>query len=419
MRLPVRVGDGQPRGGGGAQPGQPDPRRRCLTPGSPSATVPGVQSSPRQQKRNTPDLLEKLTEIRADLRDEYLQPHQKPWIIGFSGGKDSTLVLHLAMEMLFELPPSRRTRRIHVLSNDTLVESPVVQGFVDQLLANLKDAVEGLRLPVTVMKTHPDPDQTFWVNLIGRGYPAPNRLFRWCTDRMKIRPTATYIKTCVSEAGEAILLLGVRKLESAQRSKTVSRYNNGTRLNPHNDIQGCQVFRPIVELTTEEVWIALTQLRPPWGGSHRALATLYRNAQGGECPFVTDAADTPSCGTSSSRFGCWTCTVVEKDRSMQGFIDNGYDHLTPLLDFRDFLQEFTRDSANRSTERRNGTAGLGPFTMEARALLLERLLDVQREVGFELVTQMEINRIQQLWRADEAASAMNRASRILDALGSK
>ena len=38
-------------------------------------------------KQPDPDLLkEKLHAIRRELRDEYLQPHNKPWIVGFSGG---------------------------------------------------------------------------------------------------------------------------------------------------------------------------------------------------------------------------------------------------------------------------------------------------------------------------------------------
>src|SRR5262249_16133354 len=136
----------------------------------------------------------------------------------------------LVLEMLLELTPLRRTRHVHVLANDTLVESPVVQAYVDKTLDRLSAAVDGLGVPVSVTKTTPDIENTFWVNLIGRGYPAPNRLFRWCTDRMKIRPTTEYIQREASSAGEVILLLGVRRLESSARSKVMKRYDNGTRL---------------------------------------------------------------------------------------------------------------------------------------------------------------------------------------------
>lgn len=362
------------------------------------------------------DLADKIAAIREDIRDEYQQPHDKPWIIGFSGGKDSTLLLQLVLDALLDLAPSERRRRVHVLSNDTLVESPVVQSFINRTLDHVEASIDALGVPVVVVRTYPDPDNTFWVNLIGRGYPAPNRLFRWCTDRMKIRPTTDHIRKQVSVAGEVILLLGVRRLESSARSKVMKRYDNGGRLNPHNDMRGCLVYRPIVELTTEEVWTSLLQLRPAWGGTHRDLVTLYRNANAGECPFVVDSDDAPSCGTSSSRFGCWTCTVVEKDRSLLGFIDNGYEHLEPLVLFRDWLQEFSRDMANRATERRNGQEGKGPFTLPARRTILTRLRAVEQEVGTRLINDAEIDRIEQLWRDDEGRPLVLRTTRFLNVL---
>ena len=124
--------------------------------------------------------------IRAEMVDEYLQPHDHPWIIGFSGGKDSTLVAHLTFEMLMSLPPSQRRRHVHIVSNDTLVESPLVIIHLKRVLAQIEEGAHVFGLPITCKLTRPDADDTFWVNLIGRGYPAPNRSFRWCTDRMKI-----------------------------------------------------------------------------------------------------------------------------------------------------------------------------------------------------------------------------------------
>lgn len=363
------------------------------------------------------DFLKILQHARAELRDEYLDPNPRPWIVGFSGGKDSTLVLQLVFEMLLSLAPSKRTRAVHVLANDTLVESPIVQAFVDRTLERIRKAVEGLNVPVTVVKTTPDIDHTFWVNLIGRGYPAPNRLFRWCTDRMKIRPTTSYIKVKVAESGEVTLLLGVRRSESSARAKVMKRYDNGTRLNPHNDVPGCMVFRPVAEFSTEDVWVLLMQLRPPWGGTHKELVTLYRNAQGGECPLVTDREEAPSCGSSSARFGCWTCTVVEKDKSLRNFIDNGFEHLEGLADFRDWLKDFSRQSENRMSERRNGNEGVGPLTMDARRTVLAKLQELERTLEIPLISEAEVARIEQIWRDDESLGAANQARKLLNILG--
>ena len=181
-------------------------------------------------------LEDQIAEIKQEIKAEYRASHLRPWIIGFSGGKDSTLVLHLVIEALLELPWSERTRPVHVVANDTLVESPIVQDFVDRTLEYLRTGLEDLHLPCTVNRTTPQVTQTYWVNVIGRGYPSPTRLFRWCTDRMKIRPTTDFIRSKVVENGEVILLLGVRRSESAARAATARRYDNGERLNAHNDL---------------------------------------------------------------------------------------------------------------------------------------------------------------------------------------
>lgn len=364
----------------------------------------------------TPTLPERIRTIRQEIREEYLSNEQAlPWIIGFSAGKDSTVLLQLTFEAVLELAPSDRRRPIHVLLNDTLVESPIFLEHVDDSVARLTRALPSLGLPCTFHRASPDVDQTFWVNLIGRGYPSPNRQFRWCTDRMKIAPTNGYIKSVVSEQGKAILLLGVRRDESASRAQSINRYNpESGRLNPHSSLSGCLVFRPIVDLTTDEVWTFLLQNPPPWGGSHRRLITLYRNLNGGECPLVLDSADAPSCGTTSYRFGCWTCTVVQKDRSMAAQIEAGHDWVEPLVEFRDYLYEIRNDRTYRDSVRRNGNPGLGPFTMPARREILERLLKVQERVGRELISLRELNRIREIWSQDLATLGTRRFSAEFD-----
>jgi DNA sulfur modification protein DndC len=278
-----------------------------------------------------------------------------------------------------------------------------VAGFKSECPAD----IIGIRTEITA----PRLDHRFWVNLIGRGYPSPSRTFRWCTDRMKIQPTSDYIRRQASQTGEVILLLGVRREESAARAARIDRYNRasgGTRLNPHNDLAGCHVFRPIVDLTTDEVWEFLGTCSPPWGGSYRELIQLYRDSLGGECPVVTQKSDAPSCGTASSRFGCWTCTVVVKDRSLEGFVESGFAEFGPLLTFRDWLAT-VRDEAGRRTNRRRdgsithmktGELVRGPFTIETRQELLEKLLNLQAEVGKTLISREEISRIKEIWAED-------------------
>jgi len=288
-----------------------------------------------------------------------------------------------------------------------MVESPLVIAHLDVVTRHIAAAADGLGLPITVARTKPDPDKTFWVLLIGKGYPSPNMTMRWCTDRLKIQPTSGYIKQQVSESGAAIVVLGVRRDESQSRQKSIDRWRNarGSNLSPHERLPGALIYRPIVDLAVEDVWEILGTRHAPWGGDHTALIKLYRDSEGGECPVVLSADEAPGCGTSNSRFGCWTCTVVEKDKSLQGFVDAGQYHYVPLLGFRDWLRSIRNRPEMRQIVRRNGKVSFdpsgkhipGPFTIQARREILSRLLDVQSQFGETLITDDEVHRIHQHW----------------------
>lgn len=361
--------------------------------------------------------LGKLKYSRREIRDEYLQAHSKPWIIGFSGGKDSTLLLHLVIECILSVSPDERKRRVYIVSNDTLVESPIFQSFVNRVLQRMDESFAALQIPVTVVKTSPAVEESFWVNLLGRGYPAPKRMFRWCTDRMKIRPTTRFIREQVAQNGEVILLLGSRRAESGERAKNIGRRESlvaNSRLNPHSDLGGCMIYTPIAEFSTDEVWLTLLQSKPPWGGDYRELMQLYSHANGGECPFVVSDDETASCGTSSARFGCWTCTVVEKDSSIEALIDAGFEHLIPLADFRNRIKTVSEKPEYRSKIRRNGRPGLGPLTVEARQLLLNELLITQSQTNMPLISDQEIRLIREQWAKDETESVIREFNKLAE-----
>ena len=354
------------------------------------------------------DTKEIWKKVIALIKDEYLSVAQNyPWIVGFSGGKDSTLMVHSIFEALEEIPPFKRNRKIHIVSNDTLVESPLVIHHLNKSTRLINEAAENLGLPIVVIRTYPELDKTFWSLLIGKGYPSPNTQMRWCTDRLKIQPTTTYIKENISKFGSAIVLLGVRKAESQTRLQSIEKHQNiqGSNLTPHTSLSNAYIFRPIVDLQTSEVWEILGSVPAPWGGTHKDLIQLYRDADGGECPVVMSKEDAPGCGTNNSRFGCWTCTVVKKDKSLQGFIDSGKEIYKPLADFRNWLLEIRNDPNYRSTLRRNGRLTYdvsgkhipGPFTIQARSEILNKLLSVQKEVGTQLISENEIDLIHKIW----------------------
>jgi DNA sulfur modification protein DndC len=258
-------------------------------------------------------LKETIRLLSEEVRTIYLAD-AAPWVVGYSGGKDSTATLQLVWMALRELPSNKLTKPIHVISTDTLVENPIVAAWVTKSLDTMQEAARTQALPIAPHRLTPETNDTFWVNLIGRGYPAPRHKFRWCTERMKIKPSNAFITRTVREGGEAIVVLGTRKAESSKRFHTMSELEKKRirdRLSPNDSLPGSLVYSPIETWSNDDVWLYLMQVKNPWGYDNRDLLTMYQGASpDGECPLVVDAS-TQSCG--DSRFGCWVCTMARDD----------------------------------------------------------------------------------------------------------
>ncbi len=357
-----------------------------------------------------------IDNIYSEIREVYTSS-KMPWVIGYSGGKDSTVTLQLIWYALAALPAEERTKPVYVIASDTLVETPMIVDHLNATLRRINETAQAAGLPFDAQKVVPQTTDTFWVNLIGRGYPAPNQRFRWCTERMKIQPANRFILDRAAEFGEVVMVLGGRKSESASRAQVLNSTHGkvtGSRLRRHHILTRAYVYTPIEDFVTDDVWTYLLQVPSPWGSNNRDLAALYRSAQSGECPLVVDDT-TPSCG--NSRFGCWTCTVVTRDKSMEAMIDNGEEWMLPMLEFRDWLAE-TQDPAKkhlfREHKRRTGQVSVkdgklirGPYRLEFCKEILRRLLDTQNQVRAtgpdpqqELIGEAELHEIRRIWRTE-------------------
>ena len=348
-----------------------------------------------------------------------------PWTVGYSGGKDSTATLQLVWLALRQLGAERAKKPVHVISTDTLVENPVVAAWVGGSLDKMQSAAAAEGLPVTSHRLTPELADSFWVNLIGRGYPAPRQKFRWCTERLKIRPANRFISSMVDQHGETILVLGVRKSESAARARVMARREKGRvrdKISPNGALANSFIYGPIEDWTNDDVWMFLLESPNPWGRDNTELFHIYRGASpDNECPMVVDSG-TPSCG--DSRFGCWVCTLVEKDKSMQAMILNNEDKkwMTPLLKIRaeiDFramsaengdrhLRDYRRMSGH--VQLFNGRVIPGPYKQKFREHLLRRVLETQahvRKIGpnyvreLSLIQPAELDEIRRIWVVDK------------------
>ena len=376
-------------------------------------------------KFETLDIHEEINRLEKQIQNLY-QEDDVPWIVGYSGGKDSTATLQLTWSAIEKLPPEKRHKKIYVISTDTLVENPVVAMWVTASLEKIKIEASKKNLPFFPNRLTPEIDDSFWVNLIGRGYPAPRPKFRWCTERLKITPANKFIMDVVSEKSQAIMLLGVRKAESAQRKHTIEKYENSSRtlLDKNSDpsLAGVWIYGPIKDWANDDVWEYLATFDNPWGYDNKDLIDMYRaGTEDNECPLVMDKS-TPSCG--DSRFGCFVCTLVDKDKSMEAMITNDAEKkwMTPLSEFRNKYLDITDDHKHRDFRRRSGAIMLmnikdtpdkklipGPYKQSYRRVLLTELLKAQEKVrssgvkgteDFVIIADEELRKIRSLWIND-------------------
>ena len=375
-----------------------------------------------QQSSAVAELIEDIQSLTTEIQELYCLD-QIPWVVGYSGGKDSTATLQLVWNAIAELPPEKRTKKIYVITTDTLVENPIVAAWVRNSLKQMKSESQAQGLPFEPHLLRPDFKETFWVGLIGKGYPAPRGKFRWCTERLKINPSNRFIRDVIRNNGEAIVVLGTRKAESIKRANRMKKLESQRvrdHLSPNMNLPNSLVYSPIEDWENDDVWIYLMQWENPWKYSNKELFAIYRGASAdNECPLVVDTT-TPSCG--SSRFGCWVCTLVSQDKSLTAMIQNDEEKewMQPLLDFRKELDlEENRD--RRDFRRRRGGVQLyernlegevsiepipGPYLKEAREDWLRKLLTVEKQIrqtapenmrDITLLTIEELSEIRRIW----------------------
>lgn len=387
-----------------------------------------------------------LKDYVANVQRVYLQD-TRPWVIGYSGGKDSSAVMVLVYLALLGLKPEERHKHVFVVASDTLVETPIVVNHVNRSLEAIQRGAARDKLPLTSHKVVPKTNETFWSNLLGKGYPAPTRNFRWCTERMKIDPVSTFITDKVNQYDEVIVVLGSRSQESASRAQVIAKHKiDGSDLAKHTTLSNAFIYTPIDMWAVDDVWKILRfchleqqdtpygmknkwfdkydlEWETPWGGKNLVLWNLYKDSSGqGECPMVIDET-TPSCG--NSRFGCWTCTVVTKDRAMESLVQNGETWMLPLLKYRNILSRSTSPKLKkkyRSHIRRDGRLAFktlredgekiltddyttGPYKLKYRKVALRLLLNIQKQLAdsgrdVELITVPELHAVRHEWLND-------------------
>jgi DNA sulfur modification protein DndC len=330
-------------------------------------------------------MLTKLDYNTIELIEKEYKKNELPWSIGYSGGKDSTALLKLTFQAV--LRSNNKLKPINIVYYDTGVEIPIISLLVDKTLKKIKKESQTLGLPFNCIKINPKLNDRYFVKVIGRGYPPPTNIFRWCTDKLRVIPVQTFLRT---HSKENVVLLGVRKGESYERDKIILKhYLENVYYFRQNNFKQTKIFSPILNYNEDNVWETILNDSLPTsinGKELRKYYTLVQNTQG---------------NLIGGRFGCWTCTVVRKDKAVMNLIEAGYIDLIPLLSFRNWLISIRDNPMYRCKHRRNGEIAHGPFTLEARSLILKILLKAQNESGYKLINEEELDLIHKSWFLDQ------------------
>lgn len=323
-------------------------------------------------------------------RDALVSRPHAHWVVAFSGGKDSTAALKILLAARRRIGTAQS--RLSVIYCDTGVENPILDIYVKSIIGEMRSEYNGSDNSIQFNVLQSPLQDRFFVRIIGRGYPPPTNSFRWCTRNLRILPVSRWIQS--QDPKNTVLVIGLRQNESVQRDRSMRGSQHWQKQREGN--KEFDLFLPIRKLDVPNVWDAIFWLGEPQAIQPSKLERIYRDASG-ECPVIK-APQSPPC--ASGRFGCWTCTVVRSDKSAKELIRSGYTSLEPYLQFRNWLSEIRNDPTMRWPNRRNGSDGLGPFTLEARKLILREVRRLEKTTDATIISDEEMSCIESLWALD-------------------
>lgn len=362
------------------------------------------------------DLDIKLSNSKEILKFYYLND-ERPLCVAYSGGKDSTALVFILLDLLQELKKTGKLyKKTYIINSNTLAELPPLLGHLHNTLNSLAEFED---LFVEVHEVTPLDKHTLNVQLLGVGMPPPSRQFRWCTSKLKVWPIERRLKELFSD-GKFISVVGSRRDESIDRKNRIEKQSiTNSHLKINDRFENADNLYPIEYWNTKNIWEYLFR-QDNQIININFLWNLYSDASSKdakECSFAGAGGkhiDEGNIGCGQSRFGCWQCYVVrDNDKSLDGLMQSGYDNIERYKEYREkywnYTQlgwEKTRDVYSHRTQQReffdqkyNRDEMTKPkgILLSIRKKFFVEMLKLNEKLPDEIITADEIHLIQKRW----------------------
>lgn len=294
----------------------------------------------------------------------------------YSGGKDSSTVLSLAMQAARLLQQEGvPIKRFAILNSDTLQENPEVLGVIKKEIVKIQKWIDDYNLPGEIKVTQPPLSSQYMVSIIGGksiiSTPFTNKN---CTPDLKSHPLTKarvelFGHNDVANGRFVANVTGVRFSESERRKANMEGRAESPVQLVMTDAKENVFLAPIAYWDTDTVMeyigLASNQLLPFKTYSDFVDVWQIYKESTGECSV--GRGDQPSKGCSA-RHGCWACTMVKDDKSMNAMVkDEKYSYMRPLAAFRDYLLNTLFDMNRRTWVGRSIKYGYITFKPDAYA----------------------------------------------------